>query len=290
MKRERSGFELFPSNSEPKILTLKRTVVAALWRSVPFMKGVEMAITETFHHLSGRSQARSANVNVSPPERWVSALGGGALLAYGATHRSWNRALLMMTIGGGLLHRAVTGHCQLYKALNVSTALNGGNGVTSVHHRAGIKVEHAVAIRRSAEDLYRFWRNIENLPTFMSHLQSVRMLNDGRSHWVVRAPAGKTVEWDAGIHNDIENELIAWRSLKGADINHAGSVRFHGLADGVTEVKLAMSFEPPFGRFGLEIARLLGEDPAQQVREDLLRFKDLMEKGGPSDEIKQRGI
>ena len=102
----------------------------------------------------------------------------------------------------------------------------------------GIKVEHAVTIDRLPEDLYRFWRNIENLPTFMTHLESVRTLNDGRSHWVVKAPAGKTVEWDAEIHNEIENELIAWRSLESADIHNAGSVRFRRLPNGQTEVKL----------------------------------------------------
>ena len=96
--------------------------------------------------------------------------------------------------------------------------------------------------------------------------------------------------WDAEIHNDIENELIAWRSLKGADINNAGSVRFRRLANDLTEVKVTMSFEPPFGRFGLEIAKLLGEDPVQQLQEDLWRFKQMMETGGPSDEIKQRSI
>jgi uncharacterized membrane protein len=172
----------------------------------------------------------------------------------------------------------------------VNTAVKGKNGVVSVHHGEGIKVEHAVAIRRPAEDLYRFWRSIENLPTFMKHLESVRILNDGRFHWLVRAPGGKTVEWNAEIHNEIENELIAWRSLEGADINNAGSVHFRTLPDGLTEVRVTMSFEPPFGRFGLEVAKLLGEDPAQQLRDDLWRFKQMMETGGPSDEIKQRGI
>ena len=249
-----------------------------------------MAIEGAFaQEIRGRSQARSSNVNVSTPERWVSAVGGGALLAYGATHHSWNRVLLMAA-GGGLLHRAVTGECQLYKALNVNTAEERENGVTSVHHGEGIKVEHALAIDRSPEDLYRFWRNVENLPSFMRNLESVRVLNDGRSHWVVRAPAGKTVEWDAEIHNEIENELIAWRSLEGADINNAGSVHFRRLPEGKTEVKLTMSFEPPFGRIGLEIAKLLGEDPAQQLLYDLWRFKQMMETGGPSDEIKQRSI
>src|SRR5262245_61699664 len=170
---------------------------------------MKMATAEVFQReMAG--QTPSPHVNVSNGERWVSALGGGALLAYGASRHSWNRALLMAA-GGGLLHRAITGQCQLYKALHVSTAVKDDNGVASVHHREGVKVEHAVAVRRSAEDLYRFWRSLENLPTFMKNLESVRVLNDGRSHWVVRAPGGKRVEWDAEIHNEIENELLAWR-------------------------------------------------------------------------------
>jgi uncharacterized membrane protein len=248
-----------------------------------------MAIAEFVREGRGSSEQRSPKVNVSTPERWVSALGAGALLAYGANRHSWNRALLMAA-GGGLLYRAVTGQCQLYKALNVNTAVKAKNGIASVHHGEGIKLEHAVAIRRSTEELYLFWRNFENLPTFMKNLESVQILNDGRSHWVATAPGGKTVEWDAAIHNEIENELIAWRSLGGADINNAGSVRFRRLPNGLTEVKVTMSFEPPFGRFGLEVARLLGGDPAQQLRDDLLRFKRMMEASSPSDEIKERSI
>jgi len=244
------------------------------------------AFTQEIH---GVTQPRWPKVNVSTPERWISAFGAGALLAYGATHHSWNR-FLSIAAGGGLLHRAVTGRCQFYKALNVNTAERDESGVTGVHHHEGVKVEHALAIDRSAEELYRFWRDVENLPSFMRSLESVRILNNGRSHWAVKAPAGKTVEWDAEIHNEIENELIAWRSLQGADIYNAGSVRFRTLPDGRTEVKVAMSFEPPFGRFGLEIAKLLGEDPAQQLRDDLWLFKQMMETGGPSDEIKQRSI
>jgi uncharacterized membrane protein len=195
-----------------------------------------------------------------------------------------------MTAAGGLLYRAATGRCQLYQALGVNTAARAESGITSVRHGEGVKLEHAVAINRSPEELYGFWRNIENLPTFMKQLESVRVLDNGRSHWIVKAPAGKSVEWEAEIHNDLENHLIAWRSLPGADLNNAGSVHFRSLPDGRTEVKVVMSYEPPFGRFGLEVAKLLGEDPLRQLQDDLWRFKQMMETWGPSDEIKQRSI
>src|SRR5678815_529813 len=113
---------------------------------------MKMAIGEAFaQEIPGHSRERSSYVIVSTPERWVSALGGGFLLAYGANHYSWYRALLIVS-GGGLLHSAVTDHCQLYKVLNVNTAVKTKNGVANVHHGEGIKVEHAVAIRRSAEE------------------------------------------------------------------------------------------------------------------------------------------
>lgn len=236
-----------------------------------------------------RKAPGSKSVNVSVPERWASGLGGGFLLAYGASHRSWNRAVLM-TAGGGLLYRGVTGRCGLYRALGLDTATKAKSGITSVRHGEGVKLEYAVTINRSPEELYQFWRNLENLPTFMKQLESVRVLNDGRSHWVVKAPVGKSVEWEAEIHNELENNLIAWRSLPGADINNAGSVHFRGLPDGRTEVRVVLSYEPPFGRFGLEVAKLLGEDPLRQFQDDLRRFKQMMETGGPSDEIKQRSI
>lgn len=236
-----------------------------------------------------RKAPSSNRVNVSAPERWASGLGGGFLLAYGASHRSWNRALLM-TAGGGLLYRAVTGRCQLYKALGLDSTTKGKDGITSVRHGEGVKLEYAVTINRSPEELYRFWRNLENLPTFMKQLESVRVLTNGRSHWIVKTPVGKSVEWEAEIHNDLENHLIAWRSLPGADLDNAGSVHFRSLPDGRTEVRVVMSYEPPFGKFGLEVARLLGEDPSRQLQDDLWRFKQMMETGGPSDEIKQRSI
>jgi uncharacterized membrane protein len=248
-----------------------------------------MSITESLRQpISDRDASGSEKMNVSPAERWASAVGGGALLAYGATHRSWNRAMLMAA-GGGLLYRAITGQCQLYKMLGINHETERGS-VTSVRHGEGVKFEHAVIVNRPPEELYRFWRSVENLPTFMEQLEEVRRLNDGRSHWVVKGPGGKNVEWDAEIHNEIPNQLIAWRSLESSDVNHAGSVHFRGLRDGRTEVRVVMSYEPPFGRVGSGIIKLLGEDPGHQLEHDLWRFKQMMESLSPSAEIKQRSI
>jgi uncharacterized membrane protein len=144
----------------------------------------------------------------------------------------------------------------------------------------GLRVERVTTVNRPIEDVYEFWRNFQNFPRFMRHLESVRILDNKRSHWVAKAPAGRTVEWDAEIVVDRENEWIAWRSLEGADVPNRGSVRFER-APGArgTEVRVQLEYSPPAGRFGRTVAWLFGEEPDQQIHEDLHRFKQLVETG-----------
>lgn len=143
-----------------------------------------------------------------------------------------------------------------------------------------IRVEKSVTVNRSPEELYRFWRKVENLPQFMHHLESVQATSATRSHWVAKAPAGATVEWDAEIINDEPGALIAWRSLEGADVDSAGSVRFVPTPAGRgTEVKVKMHYSPPGGIIGATIAKLFGLEPGLQLQEDLRRFKRIMETG-----------
>jgi uncharacterized membrane protein len=226
----------------------------------------------------------SGNVNVGEIERWASSIGGGALALYGIsrliTRGSVGGAVLAL-VGGSLLYRGTTGHCEMYHALGVNTAETGSdNPVVSVPAERGIKVEKSVTVNRSPEELYRFWRNFENLPRFMNHLESVRVTTDNRSHWVAKAPAGRSVEWDAEIYNEKENELIAWRSLEGADVASAGSVHFTAAPGGRgTEVRVVLKYDPPGGVLGATIAKLFGEEPSQQIDEDLRRFKQVMETG-----------
>jgi uncharacterized membrane protein len=152
--------------------------------------------------------------------------------------------------------------------------LNGARG-------AGfIRLSQAVTINRSPEEIYRFWRDFQNLPRFMKHLESVRVTGDRRSRWVAKAPAGRTVEWDAEITEDRPNELIAWRSLEGADVDSVGSVRFERAPGGRgTIVKVEMRYSPPGGRIGATVAKLLGEGPEWRIKDDLRRLKQLMEVG-----------
>lgn len=226
------------------------------------------------------SNSGSNDVNVGQTERWASALVGGGLAIFGLTRRTWGGVVLAL-VGGSLIYRGSTGHCHMYDALGVNTAgTESDNPLVSVPANRGIKVEKSVTINKSPAELYSFWKNFENLPRFMNHLESVKTTSEGRSHWVAKAPAGRTVEWDAEIYNEKENELIAWRSLEGADVDNAGSVRFEAAPGGHgTVVKVTLKYDPPGGIIGATIAKLFGEEPSQQIEEDLRRFKQVMEAG-----------
>jgi uncharacterized membrane protein len=143
-----------------------------------------------------------------------------------------------------------------------------------------VDVKKTVVINKSPEELYKFWRNFENLPNFMNHIKSIQVLDDKRSHWVAKAPLGTSVEWDAEIIKEAENKSIVWHSLEGADVDSVGSVAFTSAnGNNSTEVKVTMEYNPPGGNIGAIAAKLFGEDPQQQLDEDLERFKQLMETG-----------
>jgi uncharacterized membrane protein len=143
-----------------------------------------------------------------------------------------------------------------------------------------IRVNRSVVMNRSAKDLYQFWRNFENLPQFMQHLESVEIIDERRSRWVAKAPAGTTVQWEAEIVEDEPSELIAWRSVKNSDVENSGFVLFEEAPAGRgTFVSVALEYRPPGGVVGAAIAKLFGEEPSQQLATDLRRFKQLIETG-----------
>jgi len=233
-------------------------------------------------------------VNVGRVERWLSMAAGGALAAYALRRRELPGGAAALA-GAALLYRGATGHCDVYHALGInrSPARNsGGYGTGVIADRGsdtrtqlggarGIHVEESVTINRPLADLYRFWRNFENLPTFMNHLESVAMRDEGVSHWVAKGPAGMRVEWDARIINEVSNKVIGWQSLDGSMISTAGSVNFDQDPHG-TRVTVNLQYNPPGGRLGAAVAKLFGEEPNQTIREDLSRFKQLMETGAIS--------
>jgi uncharacterized membrane protein len=153
----------------------------------------------------------------------------------------------------------------------------GGEGA---EERGAKRVTRSLVINSTPEELYQRWHDFENLPSFMKHLESVKVTGEGRSHWVAKAPAGTTVEWDAEITEDRPNELIAWRSLEGSEVYNAGSVRFEqatGKRGAIVTVDL--DYTPPGGLMGAAVAKLFGEEPGGQLNDDLRRFKQIVELG-----------
>ena len=230
-----------------------------------------VASNESWENLR-RPQTADDGINVGKTERLLSGVAGAAVIAL-ALRRKRLRGVLL-PLGGGLLSRAVSGRCAVNRALGRNTAK--GDRVSPLARGEGIRVERSITVNRPQEEVYRFWRQLENLPRFMDHLESVTVLDEERSHWVAKAPAGTKVEWDASIQDEIENELIVWRSLPGSDIDNAGSVHFIPAAEG-TEVRVVLSYDPPAGKVGAAVAKLLGEEPEQQIEEDLRRFKQVVE-------------
>jgi len=213
-------------------------------------------------------------VNVGQAERYGSIVGGVALLAAGLSRRSLP-GLLLAALGGAFLIRGVGGHCRLYDAIGASTACPQRPGVPD---QSGHKIEKSILIDRPPGELFRFWRNLENLPEFMENIESVRVRDDRRSHWVVKAPGGHCVEWDAEIVNEHPGEMISWQTLPGADVQSAGTVRFTPANGGKsTLLRVVLEFRPPGGAHGRSVARFFGKDPAGQLDHDLARLKRIIE-------------
>jgi uncharacterized membrane protein len=219
-------------------------------------------------------QEEQASRNISREEAVFSALAGATLVLLGINRRSWVGSALAVT-GAVLLHRGMTEHCPIYEMLGADTNELGRRKVPT---RRAVKLEKRVTIDRRPEELYRYWRNLSNLPRIMSHLQSVEMLNDRLSHWTVKTGPGlPTIEWDGEIVNEVENELIGWRSLAGSDVDTAGSVRFRPAAGRGTDVTVTLQYDIPGGPIGVVIAKLLGQEPERMIEEDLARFKQALE-------------
>jgi uncharacterized membrane protein len=200
-------------------------------------------------------------------ERWASLIGGSSLVLMGLKDRSL-RGVLMALAGGGLLYQGATHQSTIHKVQE------------AVGLESTIKVEKTVTIQKSAAELYNYWHNFENLPTFMKHLKSVTVLDSNRSHWVVNAPLGAKIEWDAEIIKDEPDRLIAWASVENADVSNSGFVRFQpATGDRGTIVKVVIEYEPVGGAIASAIAKLFGEEPEQQIGDELNRFKQLMEAG-----------
>ncbi len=232
---------------------------------------METSETERSRQSLGQSQKQ---VNVGPAERKASMVGGAALAASGVrslVKGKYLPGLAMMVAGGMFLYRGKTGHCDLYQAM----------GVDTVHtHDSGLHIEKVVTIGLPPQQVYEFWRNLENLPQFMRHIDSVQVTGERTSHWKAVGPGGLTAEWDAEMMEDTPGQQISWHSVGSADVPNKGTVEFkQAPANRGTEVRVSIDYYPPGGAAGKAAAKAAHGINAQQLEEDLKRLKQILEVG-----------
>jgi uncharacterized membrane protein len=230
-----------------------------------------------------REHAAAAGILVINRERPVPWLWGrvaGDVMDLTLLMRAWNNrrkrqsaTRLAIAMGGVVTTMA----CDLTAAIRMTGSREQGAAAA----QPGLKhASAAITVRQPPDEVFRFWHDFENLPRFMAHLESVEQLAGGRSRWVATAPAGRKVEWQAEVIEEVPNELIAWQSLEDGGVDNAGVVRFMPAPGGRgTEIHLDMDYATPGGAVGATIAKLFGEEPQQQVRDDLRRFKQVVETG-----------
>lgn len=210
--------------------------------------------------------------NVGTNERWASGVGGAALALWGLRRASLP-GLLVAATGAALAWRGLSGWCNLYGALGIDRA-----GATRTVGNLGVKIDRGITVAATPERLYHFWRNFENLPRVMSHVERVEVLSETRSRWHVKAPAGISLEWEAEIINDHPPHLIAWRTQSGAMVEHAGSVRF--TPEGAsTRIDVSLQYDPPGGALTHAVASWMDADAGRLLEHDLQEFKQALESG-----------
>ena len=234
--------------------------------------GDRAASAPTFGRVVGSSLASWQRDNWSPAQRALGTAVGAAAAICGYA-RGGLKGFLMCAVGGGLIARATT---------------NEPIGKLLTDH--GIHVEKFIRIDAPVDEVFAYWRNLENFPQWMSHVREVRYVGSDRFHWVVDGPAGIPVEWDSELLNVAENREMTWRSVEGSSVYHVGRVRFDE-DNGATRVHVQLKYSPPGGPIGHAVAKAFGTDPKSEMDDDLLRLKSLIESGRiPHDAAAMRRI
>ncbi len=215
--------------------------------------------------------AKHFEVDATDVEHIGALVSGGLLLATGL-HKGGFLGRVFQIAGCALLFRGQKGYRRLHESFGLSLP-NEPSGIG----RYNVRAEAEVIVARPARDLYRIWRNLENLPVFMTHLVSVEEKDDTFSHWVAQGPLGMVIKWDAMIISDVEDEVIAWQSMEGSGVDNAGSIRFEAIDEETTVVKVVLRYDPPAEHLGTFVAKLFGRDPQTEIRRDLHQFKRIME-------------
>lgn len=240
------------------------------------MASPKISSRERLQHTPARDQHRRQNVGRA--ERWASAGVGAGLLLAGLKRGSWGGWLLAAG-GAALIYRGASGYCGCYQLLGYDTS-ETRNPATAVAARQGRKIERSIAINRPPEELYEAIIDSEYLPRLLGHVTSILPLEDGRARWRAKGPLGSELTWDAQVIRDRPNQMISWRSLDGSDVETAGSVHLRPLPVGRgTEVRVSLKYNPPGGKLAAGVADFLGQGLDAEVRDDLRRFKQLMETG-----------
>lgn len=214
--------------------------------------------------------SENGEINLNWPERYVSIASGVKLSFAGLRHlfTSPFKSILKLGAGGYLLNRGVTGYCAIYSKI-------GKNAQEPVN----INIRSSFTINKPRNEIYNFWRQLDNLPLFMNHLESVEVIDDEHSHWVLKLPTGvANVSWDAEIVRDVPDKMIGWSSLPGSIIDNAGKVRFRDTDDKKgTLVDIVITYQPPAGGIGASIANILNPVFKNIVDKDVRNFKQYMD-------------
>lgn len=289
--RESSAYGLEGASADSSS-TYAKIATGLGWFSIGLGVAEVLAPGKVAQLIGLEDSSRSRKVLRSYGVREIAA-GAGILLQPQPAGWLWSR-VAGGVVGIASLGRAMSSENNNRTRLGIATAAVAGvtaldylctqklqsNADAPSSESSAVEVKHTLLIYRPAGQLYNYWRNFENLPGFMQHLESVRQFDNNRSHWVAKAPLGATVEWDAEVTQDVPNTSIAWRSLADADIENSGEVRFEQAPGGRgTIVRVQLRYAPPGGKLGSIVAKLFGEEPEIQVYDDLRHFKQLMETG-----------
>lgn len=212
---------------------------------------------------------RHEYVNINTPERILSVIGGAFLLYSGikSLFKHPVKGLSKVVAGGTLFMRGASGHCPVYEAV----------GADSTKPEV-INIKQKFTVTRPSNEVYQFWRRLENLPLFMHHIESVEEKGPIHSHWKARFSKNTpAISWNAEIVKEIENKFIGWHSVKGSPLEHGGKVEFNDAPGGGTEVEVVFSYQSPIGGLGTGLAKQFSPAIEEIIREDILNFKHFIE-------------
>jgi uncharacterized membrane protein len=216
-------------------------------------------------------------VNMPQRERQLSFVGGLVLLAAAALRRGW-LGLGWASLGTALVYQSMTGISPLYRLLGKNRAVHDESARISVPHQQGTHISETITIHRSAEDIYHFLRNFNNLPLFLPRLKAMTVYDDMRSRWTLYGPMNRILKWDIEIVNDEPNRVIAWRTISNPYLSHAGAVRLTpSESEWATDVSIEMEYMPFGGKVAAMLLEMFGQSPAEDISHGLWRLKQLME-------------